>query len=180
MDPDTAAHFAYTLQLHFENGHLHIVDTLRDSSPVMLLYNAMLQIMVFKQFTTSRWLTMGHAARTIIALHLLGFGHFVAYINTETHESMFFLNGYARLNEDVMKLFAAVCFVSRPTDTVLALLLEDGRVCRQLRAIREALISEMDSLADVPEYVWSAVAEVAGMSTHELRDQCMSGAHISV
>ena len=137
LDPDLALHFAETLQLRWQNGRLLVADVIRDCQPTTLVYNAFLAILRLRPFTSSRWLSMGGSARTLVSLLIVGLPDLVRYIRDETGASLFFLNGYDRLTPDVMRLFASVCFVCRPTDAVLLLLLEDGRIARQMQNIRD-------------------------------------------
>ena len=137
LDPDLALHFAETLQLRWQNGRLLVNDAIRDCQPTTLVYNAFLAILRLRPFTSSRWLSMGGSARALVSLLIVGLPDLVRYIRDETGASLFFLNGYDRLTPDVMRLFASVCFVSRPTDAVLLLLLEDGRIARQMQSIRD-------------------------------------------
>ena len=180
LDPDLALHFAETLQLRWQSGKLLVNDVIRDCQPTTLVYNAFLAILRFRPFTSSRWLSMGGSARTLVSLLIVGLPDLVRYIRDETGASLFFLNGYDRLTPDVVRLFASVCFVSRPTDAVLLLLLEDGRIARQMQNIRDCLVEEMEFLSEVSFFVWDTVASVANMTPEELQTKPMDAAHLSV
>ena len=169
LDPDLALHFAETLQLRWQNGRLLVNDAIRDCQPTTLVYNAFLAVLRLRPFTSSRWLSMGGSARALVSLLIVGLPDLVRYIRDETGASLFFLNGYDRLTPDVVRLFASVCFVTRPTDAVLLLLLEDGRIARQMQSIRDCLVEEMEFLSNISFFVWNTVASVANMTPTSCR-----------
>ena len=63
---------------------------------------------------------------------------------------------------------------------MLAILLDDGRVMRQLPKLKEVFQSEMIWLCDQSTFVLDKIAGVAGLSGAELRDITIRAAHISV
>ncbi len=67
----------------------------------------------------------------------------------------------------------------RVTDGVLAEVLEDSRVAKNHDELWQTLSEDMLALVEIPDHVWSAVAEVAERSAEDLRAACIAGGHVS-
>jgi len=84
------------------------------------------------QFCGSRWLTIGVSGRSMVVGMLTGLECLVKCILATPHESSPFLNGYPRNLPTCKKFLVVSGVVSRVSDAILVLLLEDGRVALQV------------------------------------------------
>ena len=85
---------------------------------------------------------MSPCARALIAGLLVGLSSLVDFVRVQPHVSLFCINGFDRLTPDVREFFIIMAIAARVPDSVLALLLEDGRVMRRVDLIKAKLAEE--------------------------------------
>jgi len=179
--PQTAQYLAETLQLRWEDGHLNVAESLAGQDTVGVITQVILSLWRFKGFTKSRWLTVGQAARCYLCAELTGVRDLVQHIQLDPRAKTWHLNGFARVKPAVLRLFGATALVSRPADALMSLLMEDSRVTRRVRDIKDCLVQEMRWLSELPHAVWSTLAKVCGYdSGGDFSEKCISAAHTSV
>ena len=127
MAPETSDYMANELQVRWECGGIRINAALFDCNPIGVLLPTLLSTWRFKSFTKSRWLTLGPAAHVFLVSKLTGADALVSCINRESN-TLWHINGFSRIAVEEMKLLCAVALAARPTDSLVALLMEDSRV----------------------------------------------------
>ena len=86
---------------------------------------------------------MSPCARTLIAGLLTGLSSLVDFVRVQPHVSLFYINGFDRPTPDVREFFIILAIAARVPNSVLALLLEDGRVMRRVDLIKAKLAEEL-------------------------------------
>ena len=102
------------LQLSFVQGTIHVWEDAHVGSDfVGSVCAALMGTWRFVPFTTSRWLTVGTSARTMVAALATGLPNFVKYIEKETTSNLPFLKGFHRLQEEGKTFMVAAAMSSR-------------------------------------------------------------------
>jgi hypothetical protein len=141
---------------------------------------AMLAVFRFKQFTNSRWITIGDSCRSLMASMALGLQGLVEFIRSEPSASDFYIHGFAQLNTDALRYSAIACVAANACDAVLLELLEDDRLGMRLLEVEEKLQEELSWIASIEPFVWQRLASlVPGLSSATLMNDCIRAANIS-
>ncbi|CAE8697185.1 unnamed protein product [Polarella glacialis] len=179
-DAETVELVSVILQIRFNciAQRLEIAESAR-SLPDLIgaIVSTLMSVWQFRQFTDSRWLTVGDAGRTIAAGLLTGLDSLVDEIKCAPHVSLFHLGGLAG---DVKGFLIEASIVSRPMDAVLALLMEDGRVAQRYEELTELVQEEMRWMINLPGLVWNLVGELVSRGGAQLRSRCLRAGHESV
>jgi hypothetical protein len=182
-DAETVELLSAILQIRFNRiaQRLEIAESAR-SLPDLIgtIVSTLMSVWKFRQFTDSRWLTVGDAGRTIAAGLLTGLDSLVDEIKCFPHVSLFHMGGFFRLAGDVKNFLIEASIVSRPMDAVLALLMEDGRVAQRYEELTELVQEEMCWMINLPDLVWNLLGELVSRSGAQLRSRCLQAGHESV
>jgi hypothetical protein len=132
----------------------------------------------FKQYTDSRWLSLGHASKRMVAAQLLGITAMLTFALSQPHVSGFFLNQFWRSQEEnCWEFLAEASLVSQVPDAVVALLMQDNRVARTAPDLEMALLSKLMWLIELDLFVFEKLARLSGCSGAVLRGNCVRAAH---
>ena len=133
----------------------------------------------FVKFTTSRWLTVGTSARTVIASLLLGVEDLARFIEHDTKSSLFYIKGFSRLTDTRKQFLAQAAMISRVSEGFQAVLMDDSRVAVIYDDLWAAATDEVKWLISVSDSVWSAMGGICKWTGDFLKDKCIMGGHIS-
>ena len=127
-----------------------------------------------KQFSDSRWVTMGASCRQLTAGKHLGLDQLVYTIRKDKATSDYHIHGYAEFTADA-KLYSTVAgMVCNIPDALLLELLEDSRLAERVDAAKAAVDEDMAWLQRVPTWTWDRLAAlVDGVTGPSLRSKCL-------
>ena len=135
VEPEIAEAIAFTLQLHWcpVGERLYVCEACQENGAdaVGLITATLLRAWKIVQFSQSRWLTIGVSARTVVVGLLTGLDSLVQHILDTPHESSPFLGGFPRFLPACKRFMVMASVVSRVVDSVLVIIMEDGRVAKQ-------------------------------------------------
>ena len=151
------------LNLFWSGGKLRVAKGRRDD-PMLLekVTHCILHVCRFKQFTDSRWITMGESSRSLLAAMCLGLQGWVQYTRKDPRASDYYLHGFSHLQPNVLLYCAVAALASPVCDAVLMELLHDDRLAKRAGDIKEAMGSEIQWIADIGDFSWERVASVLG------------------
>ena len=133
-----------------------------DDNLMQRLTGVALYIWRFKQFTESRWTTVGDSCRTLCAAISMGLFGLLTYIRAQPKTSEYYIHGVDRLTTQV-KAFAGVAAIAAYVpDGFLRELLEDDRVVRRRTELEEGLVGELGYVALLSISVWERLSSVLG------------------
>ena len=184
IEAETVDVLSDTLQYYFEDGRIHVTEQMVGNAEVLdLIMQCLQSAWKFVRFADSRFLTAGSSCRTLLAAYLLGIDDLVELILEAPGKAPFYLHGFKRLGSEEngnLKMVVAECaFVSRVTDGVLAEIIEDPRVALRHDELWEVLAGDMKWLLEVPDMVWTSIANVANTTGTDIRAHCIRGGHAS-
>ena len=111
---ETVELLSATLQLEFRNGELLVSNAAEvDGDIVECVCATLKSAWKFVKLTTSRWLTVGTSARTLVVALLTGLQDHVTFILKETKSSFFYLKGFSRLAEDRLQFVVQASLAPR-------------------------------------------------------------------
>eukprot|EP00971_Amphidinium_carterae_P060052 1188456-Amphidinium_carterae.1 len=131
----------------------------------------------FEQFCFSRWMTVGSATRALALGVATGFTHMYKCLRRDGSVSDH--DGYAgdKLSEALVSLSLVLGLSCYPAESLIGMLLHDGRVLRRIDELNEVLHEESEVIENVSPQAWSFLAKFADVSSRRLRHmvvQCMS------
>ena len=144
---------------------------------VSLVVAALMRVWQFREWTDSRWLTIGPSSRTMVAALLLGLEGLVEWVLKQPGVSSYRLGGFGSMDaaaRDAFCLIAGTAFVS---DAALALFMDDDRVPRCMEALQRELHDEVRYVTMLPLPVWEVVASLSSKTAQGLRSDCVGAAH---
>ena len=180
VEPETVEILSATLQLSFTAERLCVCASAQAEPDLIgLVVSALMSTWRFTKWSGGRFVSVGVSSRAIVAALLTGMEDFVAFIEADSNNSMFYLNGFTRLT-GTRKTFLVECAIaSRVTEGVLHELTEDPRVCKMYDSLWQTLATEMKWVISLPDGLWHALAVVTEQSANDLKSSCIAAAHTS-
>ncbi len=167
---DTLARRLCEMGLHYADKQLklrHTFGTMPDLVPHVVAL--LTSLFTFKQFTDSRWLTIGCSCRTFVASHALGLADLVALVRADPAMSDYYMGGYGFTNQHVLQYATTAAMASHVGDTALRTLVEDDRLARNVGGLVQKLREEMFYVQNLPMEVYRIAAATDGSSAGLLR-----------
>jgi hypothetical protein len=152
------------LNLFWSGDKLRVARRCRED-PMLLekITHCILHVCRFKQFTDSRWITVGDSSRSLLAAMCLGLGGWVRYTRKDPRASDFYLHGFTHLQPRVLLYCAVGALASPVCDAVLMELLDDDRLAKRAGEIMEIMGNEIQWLAGgINNHTWVRLASVVG------------------
>ena len=147
---------------------------------VSLVQSTLLAAWKIQRFTESRWHTIGESSRGLMVAHLSGLPGLIDFIYASTTSSTYLLGGWRRLQGDRLTFVATLSVVSRISDALLTAVMEDGRVVRTIEDLKGIAEEEIAWVVQLPQAVYEKLASVCDLCPDELRDVCLSAAHVNI
>ena len=110
---------------------------------------------------------------------LFGMSDFIDYIREETSATLFYLNGYTRLDDTGRGFLVRAAIASRVAEGVQSELMQDSRVAHTLPDLWQAAGEELHWVSRLGDDFWSPLADACGSSVQELKSDCIHAAHVS-
>lgn len=167
-----------TLEIRFSEGALRVSHrNCQHADVIGMVFRALMSLWKFRPFTESRWLSVGSAAKSMVAASLTGLSEFIAWVLRKPSVSGYYLNGFNRINNEGWKFLVQAAVVSSVADAGMAELLKDNRLASTLDAVKSKLRSSMQSMTEADGFMWAQFASVCGMLPPELRSACVRAGH---
>ena len=168
------------------DGHsLLISEGARDHDDLIgKISSVVLYVWKWKKFVETRWCTIGPSCRAIVASLCLGLQEVVAITMADTVATNFHLHGFVDKLSLTVRTYACVASIAAyPADALQVELLEDDRVARRPLELKEALGEEVRWVAQLDDFTWGRLAQIAGgdsaTSAYDLRSAALSAVHVS-
>eukprot|EP00974_Lingulodinium_polyedra_P002862 268048-Lingulodinium_polyedra.AAC.1 len=172
------------LQLDWDGTNLRVNRECRkDHSVYDKVMDCVFAGLVFRDFTESRWSSIGKTSRLLCISFMLGLESLMEKVKRSPGSAPFYFSSWDRIHhEDVMPFLATTAFASPVPDAVLLLVMEDNRGGLQWPLWLEAATEEMVALGQVPLAVWEVFAQSLCKGTVHgmvLYDKAMQAASIA-
>ena len=140
--PYEAVEILGELNLHWKGGHLLVAWSASGRAKLMEdISGCFLDLMRFKPFTDSRWMTMGDSCSTLICSCLLGFRSLAESVRRDPKCGDYYTSGFACINDTTLWYGMICSVVSNISDPVLQQLLKDDRAPKTLDLL-EGIVKE--------------------------------------
>ena len=129
----------------------------------------------WKEWTDSRWVTIGDTSRSFLGALLLSMGDLIALTVQHGH-STYNLSNFAKLSIALNRIIVHASVDSFVSDAVLGMLLSDERLPVMMEAIDTEIQCEVAYIAELPKCVWEIIGLVLGLRPVGLRSAAVQGA----
>ena len=178
-DPDLVQMLAHELRLQWQGGQLQVAASSADSGDLLeKISGALLNLWKFRQYTTSRWVTVGTSCRVLVTAMLSGFDSLVACVRADPQASDFHIHGYAKFTGPARQFVAIASMASYVSEGCLLALLEDNQVPLRAQKLKGGMLEELAFLTHLGGPFWTALGEACGMAPALLRSEVISAAHV--
>jgi hypothetical protein len=165
------------LDLRWDGNALWVAERHRTTPDVVEKVSAcMLAVFKFREFTASRWLTVGIACRSLIGALAVGLRPLVAMIRADPSASDYYMHGFAEVDGTLH--YATVAGVaSHVCDAVLLALLADDRMATRQEKYKEVIARELQQVSHMSDYAWGRLSKLLGECTAKsLKSDCIQAA----
>ena len=167
---------SYELQFSFAGGRLWVKDDATGGGDLIGCIEATpMGVWRFLKFTTSRWLTVGHASRVLTAALLTGLSDLVKFIITESGEQPKYIRGVKRLKDRGKRFAVQATLGSRVADAFQLNLMRDSRIALTYPDLWMTLSEEMKWLIDLDDGAWDVLASMCDMEGEEVGERVHRG-----
>ena len=110
--------------------------------------------------TETRFLGVGKASRQLLAASAVGLHALVSRVQSDPHASQYHLQAFARCDQHVMRYAVVAGVSSFGLDSLMAVVLEDDRLCRQVGSLSDFMQQELSWVEGLPELCWNRLASM--------------------
>ena len=128
-------------------------------------------------FTTSRWLAVGLQSRRMVAARLTGLESFVHWVSGQDGVSLYYLNGYKRMDANAWQFVCHAAVVTTVADKFISELTDEGRLAMTVLRVRQHLADAVNRLAFMALDVWFLLGHYSGQDPAHFRSCCMKALH---
>ena len=153
----------------------------QDTPLIAQVSHLIFHMMRWRQFTESRWASLGASCRALLATLLLGLSDIVAITREDPCVSEYHLGGFERLSDQVLQYAITTAAGSYPMENFILSLLNDDRLLKCLPELEEDIQEEMHYLQTLPEGVWMRLAGLSPeLSAPALQSTVLMAAQTSI
>jgi hypothetical protein len=176
VEEEVAAELA-ELNLHWEGNVLWVSSKSRDQEGLLEKVSACaLAVFKFKDFTASRWLTVGCSCRSLVGSLAIGLSGLVDMIRKDKSASDYYMHGFGQL-EGVLGYAIVAALSSHLCDKLLLELLKDDRIAMRRLELEQSMRDELQQMSQIGHYVWSKLAALlAGTTARRVRSDVIQAA----
>lgn len=166
----------------WRDGSLWVNEALQqDPSGFDRVSSMILYMLQWKQFSATRWATVGSACRYLMRSLSVGLEQLVKLTKEDPNVSEVHLAGFARCRFLVKKYACVASVAAFPLEAFLLEVMEDDRLCRNLPALEACVLEELSCLERISNASWDRLAEVVqDCSGSQLQSAALLSAHASV
>ena len=180
VEAETCVTLARTLEYEFVDCRMYVSRGAADvPMPTSVIVACLTTAWRFKEWSASRRLTIGVCSRSCVSALLMGVADHVAFISQGEKPSLFFLNGFRRLEERGKLFLVHASIVSRVSEGVLSELMSDPRVAATYPDLWRSLAEDMSWLIKLPQPLWESLSRVAGVAAEVLQPSCIRCGHVT-
>eukprot|EP00971_Amphidinium_carterae_P047947 944319-Amphidinium_carterae.1 len=146
--------------LYWDQASLRLriaVEFLTRQDALEVLSTVLLRIWTFPSFVSSRWATVGVAARVCIAALATGFAHLHKFLLTRGQVTAFHTGAADRMQGEALRLCCIVAIIAYMPESLMTVAMKDGRVLQQVDAMKECPEEELIFVAKISDGVWEAL-----------------------
>lgn len=181
--PERAVDDIVRVRMHWRGEKLCVAGGASGSEEEPMIHavcHILFQIWSFRRFTESRWASIGPAARSAMAGRLSGLDHLVRAMLDDKEEGNYLLSGYRRMSPEVAEFLGVTALYTRPAESHVRSVLEDGRVAKTLDTLVENVQEQWEYLNDLALTTWTSFADACGVTMDEYRHLVLSRALASI
>lgn len=166
-----------SLDLEWVDGELKICQSMQDEEEnlVQVVSDALLCVFKLVKATESRWLSLGHACRTLVGAWSIGLEALVAMIRADPCTHDYYIKGTSKLPE-VLRHASVIAMSSHLPERALQLICTDDRLAQQADSLTNAVQQDMYFLSRIGTYTWSRLAKPLGCSASSFKTDCIHAA----
>ena len=163
------------LQLRFESGRLKCAAHLQlDPDTPQRVTEALEKCWLIRQFSDTRWSTLGTSSQIIMLLLYTGMPDLVRFSIEQATTSDYHIRGFLRCSTSVKQMAALVLTSTHLSRALVEMFLEDDRLMVILPAVDTEMLAELQFTSGIHEDAWNAFATLVGFTRAELRHLSIS------
>jgi hypothetical protein len=153
----------------------------QDPAGIEQVSHVLLYLCKWRQFSDSRWCTVGACCRSLLWGLCVGLEAWVALARADPTASDYYLHGFSRLTRAIKQYCVVASLSSYMPDTILAEVLADDRILRHASRLQELMVEEMGWVENVESFTWCRLAAASGYrgEVWELRDSVVRSSHVA-
>jgi len=154
---------ALALGIRFTHDKLLVSERWRDVPGLpQKVTSLLIKVWKFDTWTDVRWKTLCTSAATLLAGSLLGLRELVAFI-VKRKKGTWHIKGFnTHCKPQVLRMLAITATSSFASDAVLAILLKDDRLPRQIAKIDAAIEEGVAKTENIQHQTWKQLSELTG------------------
>jgi hypothetical protein len=178
--PHTVVEVLVDLQLHFSEGRLKVAKKWEHvDSSAQFIRTCLVSVFEFREWTDSRWISMGRSSRRMAASLLLGLESLVQTLRHLHMISEYYIKAFTKLTDRHRRAFVVGGVGSHLSDAALAELLEDNRLPLRLPCIDDEIKMELEWVMSLKPVHWRVLSEVCQAPGSSVQSECIMVALIS-
>ena len=164
-----------TMQLRFIDGRLRIALRFRDlPGSAQLVTTCLVCIWEFRQWTDSRWISMGRSSRRMTVALFTGIESLVATLRHSGHISEYYIKAFTKLADTHRRAFLVGGVASHLTDAVLCEVLEDNRLPLLLPVLDADVRMETEWVVSIKPSLWAVLGPLCNSTADSIRSECIN------
>lgn len=180
-EPELAETLAFELRLQWHDGRLEVAASCASLEDLMeKLSGTLLALWAFRQFTTSRWATIGASCRGVAAAILSGFDDLVKVVRKDPRASDYHISGYSKLTTKAKQFVFTAALVAYVCDGFLVELMSDNRLPLRAQELEDCMAQEIEFLAGINQCVWAWLGEACDLPAVTLRSDVLAAGQVSI
>jgi hypothetical protein len=145
----------------WKEGSLHVNAELQDDPEAFeKVYNLVLYMLKWQQFSESRWATVGTSCRNLVRSLCIGLEEIVSLARANPQVSDFYLHGFARCKPTVKRYACVAAVASYSLEGFLIDVLSDDRVAKRLPEIENNMVEELQYIEGLGDDFWRRLAPI--------------------
>lgn len=180
-EPELAEMLAFELRLQWCDSRLQVAASCTSIEDLMgKISGALLALWEFRQFTSSRWATIGTSCRGVVAALLSGFDDLVKTVRKDPRASDYHISGYSKLTGRAKEFLCTAALAAYVCDGFLVELMTDNRLPLKAQELEDTMAQEIEFLAGIKASVWKWLGETCDLDAAKLRSDVLAAAHVQV
>ena len=179
---ESIAEFA-AIDPQWEDGKLFVNSRVTDDPEgINSVTHLFMKAATWRKFTKSRWLSLGHAARSLTMCLPLGLEMWVSQVRHDPTATDYYLHGFGRMTSHIKFIMTLAALVTYVPETGLVHIMQDDRLARCHLQVKQEMEEKVQMLENLPDYVWTRLAANLGpmVSGEDLYDQVLASVHLSM
>ena len=166
----------------WREGNLYVSAQLQDDPEAFdKVYNLVLYMLKWQQFSESRWATVGASCRNLVRSLCIGLEEIVALARANPEVSDFHLHGFTRCKPIVKRYACVAAVASYSLEGFLLDVLSDDRIARRLPEIEHNMLEELRYIDGLGNDFWGRLAPIVKQfSAADLKSEAIHCANTAI